>query len=82
MLSRCTSFHHRNITKIKINKEIKKLENPSFKLINNIKLDIAENKIKEIRKGQKDLCTAKKGPLYTLKFINKKSLMVARENEI
>lgn len=82
ILSRCTSFHQRNIIKTKTKKGIKNLVKSSFKLINSIKLDIVENKIREIRRGQKDLCTAKKGLVYTLKFINKRFLMADYENGI
>jgi hypothetical protein len=66
MDSRLKSFHHKKVVKTKKNTDNNKKKRESFILTHRTKLDIEENKANETKKGQKEVCTGRKG----LKNIN------------
>ncbi len=68
MDSRLKSFHHKNVVNTKKKTERSKKVKESFIFTQRTKFDIEENKAKETKKGQKEVCTGKKG----LKNINLK----------
>lgn len=77
ILSRLKSFHHKNLIHVTRNTENSTLHREILNLNHITTLEAVENSIKESKKGQKEVCTGRKGLIniiLKLKYKKYKSL--------